>query len=87
MQNVEWSQLVYWFFLGLGSGILARIIVRPGSNAGCIMTGLMGMAGSLIGGLMANLLAGKGWELGRSGFIGSLVGTLVIAIIMRIRNN
>lgn len=84
-KNHRMMQYVYWFLLGLGSGVLARMIVRPNSDAGCFMTGLMGMAGSLVGGLAANLIGGYGWQLNRSGFIGSLIGTLIIAIIMRIR--
>jgi uncharacterized membrane protein YeaQ/YmgE (transglycosylase-associated protein family) len=42
-----------------------------------------GLAGSLVGGLLASLLAGDGLELRASGLIGSFVGAVLVTLVWR----
>ncbi len=42
---------------------------------------IAGLAGSLVGGLIASLLAGDGLALKPSGLIGSFVGALIVTLI------
>ncbi len=76
--------LVTWFLLGLVAAYLARMIVRPGTDMGCVVTGLTGMAGSLVGGTLGNLLTDGGIDLTRASFVGSLVGSCIILGIVKI---
>ena len=59
----------------------------PGNQRmGLIRTTLLGIAGSFAGGLLGNLLYGRGaWnELRATGLIGSVVGALVLMIVVRL---
>jgi uncharacterized membrane protein YeaQ/YmgE (transglycosylase-associated protein family) len=45
--------LLAWIVLGLIAGFLARIVVPGRHNIGCLATLAVGVAGALIGGLVA----------------------------------
>lgn len=68
---------------GLLAGALARLIVPTGKHYGCLGTILLGIVGSLVGGTLASVLAGDGFEISTAGFIGSVVGAVIILIVMR----
>ena len=72
-----------WIIPGLIAGLIARVIVRPGKSLGCLGTILLGMIGSVVGGMIASLMAGDGFALERSGWIGSIVGAIVILVSLR----
>ncbi len=76
--------LMSWFVVGLIAGLIARTLVRPGLNAGCIGTGLLGMGGSLVGGMIANLIGGDGLDFSRSGLLGSIIGSVVVFVVIRL---
>ena len=73
--------LLAWIAVGFISGRIARILVRPGRRLGCTGTILLGVAGSLVGGTLANLLAGDGFDVSGSGIIGSVVGAVIILAV------
>ena len=73
--------LLAWIAVGFISGWIARILVRPGRRLGCTGTILLGVAGSLVGGTLANLLAGDGFDVSGSGIIGSVVGAVIILAV------
>ena len=79
------SILLFMLF-GLLIGLLARLIL-PGKNSmGVVATALLGMAGSLLGGVIGNLFSFHRsiFELRGSGFVGSLLGALaVLALVTR----
>lgn len=68
---------------GLLAGALARLIVPTGKSYGCLGTILLGIVGSLVGGTLASVLAGDGFEISTAGFIGSVVGAVIILVVMR----
>lgn len=68
---------------GLLAGALARLIVPTGKSYGCLGTILLGIVGSLVGGTLASVLAGDGFEISTAGFIGSVVGAVIILIVLR----
>ena len=72
---------------GLLAGALARLIVPTNRSFGCLGTILLGIVGSLVGGTLASLLAGDGLEISTAGFIGSVVGSVIILVIMRNRDS
>jgi uncharacterized membrane protein YeaQ/YmgE (transglycosylase-associated protein family) len=63
---------------GLVIGAIARLL-RPGpENLGLLATLLIGLAGSIVGGLIASLLGtGDIWELNVLGFILAVVAAIV----------
>jgi uncharacterized membrane protein YeaQ/YmgE (transglycosylase-associated protein family) len=67
---------------GMFIGWLAQLIL--GGRAGGIdwtMALVAGLVGSFVGGLLASLLAGDGLAIRPSGFIGSIVGALIITAL------
>lgn len=72
-----------WVFVGLVAGLVARAVVPTGRRLGCIGTIVLGMAGSLMGGLLGSLIADDGFELETSGWIGSILGAIVVLVIVR----
>jgi uncharacterized membrane protein YeaQ/YmgE (transglycosylase-associated protein family) len=68
---------------GLIIGLLARLILPGRQRIGLLMTLLLGVAGSLIGGTIANAIdTGDIWELNFIGFVAAVissVGLLAIA--------
>jgi uncharacterized membrane protein YeaQ/YmgE (transglycosylase-associated protein family) len=74
--------IITWILFGLVIGLLARAIVPGRQQMGIIMTTVLGVAGSLVGGLVATLVTGgRVAEMRGSGFIGSLVGAIALLVI------
>lgn len=68
---------IWTLIIGFVAGAIARAI-KPGADAmGWIMTIILGIAGSFVGGLLASLLG-----LGATGSFGSLVLSVVGAVIL-----
>lgn len=82
-----WTVLT-WVVVGLVVGAIARFVL-PGEDPvpfGCVGTAVVGILGSFVGGAIGNLIQ-QGeltFELHRSGFLGSIVGTVAILIVMRV---
>ena len=68
--------------IGLAAGWIAHLLVGRG-RANWPVLFVVGLAGSLVGGLLGSLLAGDGLKLRPSGLIGSAVGATVILLAMR----
>ncbi|MEM8705450.1 MAG: GlsB/YeaQ/YmgE family stress response membrane protein [Actinomycetota bacterium] len=72
---------------GLLAGALARLFVPTGRQFGCLGTILLGIVGSLVGGTIASVLAGDGFDISTAGFVGSVVGAMLILLLMRSNDN
>jgi uncharacterized membrane protein YeaQ/YmgE (transglycosylase-associated protein family) len=74
--------IIAWIVFGFIVGLIARAIVPGKQGMGFIMTTLLGVAGSLIGGLVASALTGGNTTgFTPSGFIGSLIGAIVLLFV------
>jgi uncharacterized membrane protein YeaQ/YmgE (transglycosylase-associated protein family) len=71
--------IIVW---GMAAGWIAQLIMGEETNWGQALG--VGIAGSLIGGLLASLIAGDGLELRFSGIIGSIIGAVVLLAILRL---
>jgi uncharacterized membrane protein YeaQ/YmgE (transglycosylase-associated protein family) len=80
--------LIGFLLFGMLVGFVARALM-PGRQAmGCFATALLGCAGSLVGGVLGNLLAGESiMALKASGFVGSVIGAMLVLFLMRNRFN
>ena len=68
---------------GMLCGWIAQMILGMGTrpNAESLVAGLIG---SVVGGVLANLISGDGLKLGLSGFIGTIVGAIIVLLIWRV---
>jgi uncharacterized membrane protein YeaQ/YmgE (transglycosylase-associated protein family) len=74
--------ILAWIVFGFVIGLLARALVPGKQSMGFIMTTVLGVAGSLVGGLVASTLGGgEAGEFTSAGFIGSLIGAVVLLLI------
>jgi uncharacterized membrane protein YeaQ/YmgE (transglycosylase-associated protein family) len=74
--------IIAWIVFGFVVGLIARAVVPGRQSMGFIMTTLLGIAGSIIGGLLVSGLAtGRTTGFTTAGFIGSLLGAVVLLII------
>ena len=78
---VRGSMLLWWILVGFIAGVLAKAIM-PGTKhepKGCLMTILLGIAGSVITGFLMRTLLG---ERGGGGFVGTIVGATLGAMLL-----
>jgi uncharacterized membrane protein YeaQ/YmgE (transglycosylase-associated protein family) len=75
--------IVMFILFGLIVGFLARAIMPGRQSMGFLATGLLGIAGSFIGGLIGNLFSNRPMlDMHASGFIGSLIGALAVLAVV-----
>jgi uncharacterized membrane protein YeaQ/YmgE (transglycosylase-associated protein family) len=71
--------MIGFLIAGLVIGALARLIKPGKQNLSIVMTLLLGLAGAVIGGVIANLLGtGSIWELNIIGFIVAVVSAVAL---------
>jgi uncharacterized membrane protein YeaQ/YmgE (transglycosylase-associated protein family) len=68
--------IIGWLIVGLVAGALARLIVPGRDPMGMLGTVLLGLAGSLVGGFLANLL----FNDQSVGLFGSVVGAIIVLL-------
>lgn len=74
--------IIAWIVFGFIVGLIARAIVPGKQGMGFIMTTVLGVAGALIGGLVASAFGGgDATGFHATGFIGSLIGAIVLLLI------
>ena len=73
--------LLGWLLFGLIAGAIARLLVPGRQNIGWVMTIVLGVVGSFVGGFLYNLIFGNFGEFDASGMIGSVIGAVVVLLI------
>ncbi len=70
-----------WIVFGLIAGFIARAIVPGKDDIGILRTILLGIAGSVVGGLIFGLLTVgiRGFE--PAGWIGSVIGAVIVLLV------
>jgi uncharacterized membrane protein YeaQ/YmgE (transglycosylase-associated protein family) len=81
--------IIGWIVFGLIAGVIAKLLMPGRDPGGCIITILIGIAGSFIGGFIGRYLFGYGAvthgdarDLSQPGFLISLALAVVGAIIL-----
>jgi uncharacterized membrane protein YeaQ/YmgE (transglycosylase-associated protein family) len=71
--------LLLFVLFGLIVGFLARAIMPGRQSMGLVMTSILGMIGSLLGGFLASLISHNDVRgIHSAGLIGSLIGALIV---------
>ena len=74
---------LWMFVVGLVVGIIARFIFPGAQGMGFIMTGLLGIVGSFVGGFIAQIFnkPAPGTPFHPAGLIMSVVGSLIVLYV------
>lgn len=75
-------EIIGMIILGLVAGAIAKLIMPGRDGGGIVWTIVLGIAGSLLGGFLFNVLGvgdGEMW----AGLLGSIIGAIVILAIWR----
>ena len=72
--------ILWMFIVGIVVGAIARLIMPGSEGLGLFMTGLLGIAGSFVGGFIARLFSkpAEGAVVHPTGLIMSVVGALIL---------
>jgi len=74
--------IISWIVFGLVVGLLARALMPGKQSMSLPMTILLGVAGSLIGGFIANAISGRPvGSLEGAGIIGSILGAIALMFV------
>jgi len=75
-------EILGWIVTGLFVGLVAKLLMPGKDPGGWIVTILLGIAGALVGGLIAGALEiGGGWF---TGFVLAVVGAMLLLWIYRL---
>lgn len=78
---------LWMFIVGLVVGIVAKFLMPGKDPGGFIITAILGVAGMFLGGWLSSVIFGTaapGGELQPAGFIGGVIGALILLAIYRL---
>ena len=73
--------IIGWMLFGLIVGVIAKLLTPGKDPGGMIVTMLLGIGGSLLGGFIGRALGGEGHP---AGWIGSILCTILILLMYRV---
>ncbi len=71
-----------WLLFGLIVGVIAKFLMPGRDPGGFIVTILLGIAGSFVGGFLATTILGKNEQT--AGWIGSIIGAMILLFLYRL---
>jgi uncharacterized membrane protein YeaQ/YmgE (transglycosylase-associated protein family) len=76
--------IIAFIIIGLIAGLIARAILPGRQSMGLLATTLLGMVGSLVGGLVGSLFVrdGRLFDVHPSGLIMSVIGAIVVLLLV-----
>jgi uncharacterized membrane protein YeaQ/YmgE (transglycosylase-associated protein family) len=74
--------IIGFIIIGIIAGYLGRLLMPGKQKMGFLQTMLLGMGGSLVGGILGSLIFEGDLDLSAAGFIGSIIGVLIVLFIM-----
>jgi uncharacterized membrane protein YeaQ/YmgE (transglycosylase-associated protein family) len=74
--------IIGWLLFGLIVGAIAKFLMPGRDPGGWIVTILLGIAGSFVGGFLSSALLGRQEQT--AGWIGSIVGAILLLFIYRL---
>jgi uncharacterized membrane protein YeaQ/YmgE (transglycosylase-associated protein family) len=74
--------IIGWIIFGLIVGVIARFLMPGTQSMGILMTILLGVAGSFVGGYIGSLVSGGGLDIAQpSSWIGAVLGALLLLFL------
>jgi uncharacterized membrane protein YeaQ/YmgE (transglycosylase-associated protein family) len=73
---------ILYLLLGLAAGAVAKFLMPGRDPGGCIVTMIIGLIGSAIGGFIARMLHIEGGNF--IGFIFAVIGAIILLVLYRI---
>ena len=72
--------LLWMFVVGIIVGAIARLILPGAQSMGILMTGVLGIAGSIVGGLIARVFSkpAEGAPFHPAGILLSIIGAVIL---------
>jgi uncharacterized membrane protein YeaQ/YmgE (transglycosylase-associated protein family) len=80
--RIDYMNIIGWLLFGLIVGAIAKFLMPGRDPGGWIVTILLGIAGSFVGGFLATTLMGRQEQV--AGWIGSIIGAMVLLFIYRL---
>jgi uncharacterized membrane protein YeaQ/YmgE (transglycosylase-associated protein family) len=75
--------ILMFIVFGLVVGLLARAVMPGRQSTSLLMTAVLGMVGSFVGGFLASLITdNRVTDLNTAGIIGSIVGALLVLFLV-----
>jgi uncharacterized membrane protein YeaQ/YmgE (transglycosylase-associated protein family) len=74
--------IIGWLVFGLIVGAIAKLLMPGRDPGGWIVTILLGVAGSFVGGFLAQAIMGRNDNT--AGWIGSIIGAMVLLFVYRL---
>jgi uncharacterized membrane protein YeaQ/YmgE (transglycosylase-associated protein family) len=74
--------IIGFVVFGLVVGVIAKLIMPGRDPGGIVVTAIIGMVGSVLGGLIGRYVLGRG-ENYAAGWIMSVIGTLLLLFLYR----
>lgn len=77
---------LWMFIIGLIVGIVAKFLMPGRDPGGFIITAILGVAGMFLGGWLSSVIFGTatpGGQIQPAGFIGGVIGALILLAIYR----
>jgi uncharacterized membrane protein YeaQ/YmgE (transglycosylase-associated protein family) len=75
-------EILWWILFGLIVGAIAKLLMPGRDPGGWIVTILLGIAGSFVGGFIATALTSRNNQT--VGFIGSVLGAMLLLFLYRL---
>jgi uncharacterized membrane protein YeaQ/YmgE (transglycosylase-associated protein family) len=75
--------IIGFIILGIIAGYLGRLLMPGRQKMGFVATAVLGMVGSVVGGTIASLVFEGDLDLSAAGFLGSIVGVIIVLIILQ----
>ena len=75
--------IIAWIVFGALAGWVASLLVGNSARQGCLMNIIVGVIGAFIGGLLMQLLTGRGFnfDFDLVSFIVAVIGAIILLVI------
>ena len=76
---------LWMLIVGIVAGLIARFVLPGADQMGLLMTGVLGIAGSFVGGAISRLFSkpADGSSFHAAGFLMSIIGAVVLLLAWR----